>query len=148
MKKSLFASILLMATVAFTGASVTYAKSNKKAPATVVAEPNGKHSYIKFDTLRIDMGKFPASDPVRSATFKFKNTGDAPLVIHQAMASCGCTVPSYSDKPIPAGQTGEIKVSYNGAGKFPGPFQKTITVRSNAKNELVRLTIMGEMTEK
>ena len=79
--------------------------------------------------------------------FKFKNTGNKPLVIEQATTSCGCTVPSYTQAPIAPGKSGEIKVVYNGRGKNPGEFKKVITVRSNASNELVRLYIMGDMEE-
>jgi hypothetical protein len=38
-------------------------------------------------------------------------------------------------------------VKYVGAGKLPGHFKKTITVRSNGKPELIRLYIEGDMTE-
>ena len=75
------------------------------------------------------------------------NTGNTPLVIKQAIASCGCTVPSYTKKPIEPGEKGEIKVTYSGRGTFPARFKKTITVRTNGVNETVRLYIVGEMTE-
>ena len=78
--------------------------------------------------------------------FKFKNTGDGPLVIHQAIASCGCTVPQYPKEPIKPGESGEVTVTYNGAGKFPGHFRKTITLRTNSKNEITRLVVEGDMT--
>lgn len=116
-------------------------------PLRVSTEQNENVAEIKFDTLRVNLGTFKESDGVQSCSFTFTNTGVAPLVIHQAFASCGCTVPSYSKDPVKPGQKGEIKVTYNGAGKFPGRFQKTVTVRSNAKNEIVRLTIEGNMTE-
>ena len=45
-----------------------------------------------------------------SYNFKFKNSGKAPLIITQASASCGCTVPEYSKDPIAPGQEGFIKV--------------------------------------
>lgn len=45
------------------------------------------------------------------------------------------------------GQKGEIKVTYSGAGKFPGHFKKTITVRTNGVPEMTRLYIEGDMTE-
>jgi len=39
-----------------------------------------------------------------------------------------------------------VTVTYNGAGKFPGHFRKTITLRTNGKNEITRLVIEGDMT--
>ena len=101
---------------------------------------------IKFNETSHDFGSFPENAPKVTCKFKFTNTGDGPLVIHQAIASCGCTVPQYPKEPIKPGESGEITVTYNGAGKFPGHFRKSITLRTNAKQEVVRLYVEGEMT--
>lgn len=108
---------------------------------------NEAMAEITFDTVRIDLGTFPESEPERKCTFTFTNTGTAPLIINQAFASCGCTVPTYTKDPVKPGEKGKIDVTYNGKGKFPGHFTKTITIRSNAKTEVVRLTIEGTMTK-
>lgn len=102
---------------------------------------------IKFDKLSHDFGTFSESNPVVKCVFTFENTGDKPLVINQAVASCGCTIPEYTKKPLAPGEKGTITVTYNGTGRFPGHFKKTVTVRSNAKVEMVRLYIEGEMQE-
>jgi hypothetical protein len=103
------------------------------------------YAEIKFDTLRHNFGKFSKNDPIVKCSFKFTNTGTAPLVIHQAFASCGCTVPTFTKEPIKPGESGVIDVTYNGTDKFPGHFQKTVTVRSNAVSEVTRLIIEGDM---
>jgi P pilus assembly chaperone PapD len=102
---------------------------------------------IKFDKVSINLGEFSENDPVQKCTFTFTNTGDQPLIINQAVASCGCTVPSYTKTPILPGKTGQIKVTYNGKGKFPGHFKKSITVRTNGKTEMTRLYVEGVMNE-
>lgn len=102
---------------------------------------------IKFDKLTYNIGKFSENDPVQKCVFTFTNTGDAPLVINQALASCGCTVPSYPKKPIAPGEKGIINVTYNGKGKIPGHFKKTITIRTNGKTDMTRLYIEGIMEE-
>ena len=102
---------------------------------------------IKFDKLTHNFGTFSEKDPVVTCVFTFTNAGDAPLIINQAVASCGCTVPEYTKTPIQLGEKGEIKVTYNGTGKFPGHFKKSITVRTNGKVEMTRLYIEGDMTE-
>lgn len=127
MKKLLMITFLLMATF-------TLATAQKQA-------------QIKFDKLTHDFGTFSESSPVVECTFTFKNVGEAPLIINQAVASCGCTVPSYTKEPIAPGATGAIKVTYNGKGKFPGHFKKTITIRTNGATELTRLYVEGNMTE-
>lgn len=103
---------------------------------------------IKFEKVTHDFGKFSESSPKVTCVFKFTNIGDQPLVINQAVASCGCTVPEYTKAPIKPGEAGEIKVTYNGAGKFPGHFKKSITVRTNGKIEMTRLYVEGDMEEK
>ena len=107
-----------------------------------------KKAVIEFDKTTHDFGTFSEVDLIVSCKFVFMNSGDAPLVIHQAVASCGCTVPNYPKEPILPGGTGEIEVTYNGAGRYPGKFKKSITVRSNAKTEVFRLFIVGDMVEK
>ena len=106
-----------------------------------------KPAEIKFDKLTHDFGTFSEKNPVVSCTFSFTNVGESPLIINQAVASCGCTVPEYTKTPIQPGEKGEIKVTYNGTGKFPGHFKKSITVRTNGAVEMTRLYIEGEMTE-
>jgi len=101
---------------------------------------------IKFETVVHNFGTIE-KDAVVTCTFTFTNTGDAPLVINQAMATCGCTVPEYTKSPIEPGKTGTIKVTYNSKGKVPGHFKKSITIRTNAVNEMTRLYIEGDMSE-
>ena len=75
--------------------------------------------------------------------FAFVNTGDTPLVIISATASCGCTHPKYPTDPIKPGGKGVIKVTYLPKGR-PGEFNKSIKVRTNAKNaKKVTLKISG-----
>lgn len=107
---------------------------------------NAAQAEIKFITKTHNFGEFSESKPKVSCTFKFTNSGNKPLIIYQAIASCGCTVPKFPKEPIKPGESGEITVTYNGAGKFPGKFKKSITVRSNASTEITRLTIEGNMT--
>ncbi|MGG6544122.1 DUF1573 domain-containing protein [Prevotella brunnea] len=103
---------------------------------------------IKFDKVVHNFGTFSESNPVQKVTFTFTNIGKAPLIINQVVASCGCTVPRYDKRPIAPGQKGSIDITYNGTGKFPGHFKKSITVRTNAATEMTRLYIEGVMEAK
>lgn len=115
---------------------ITFAQTEEKSQAE-----------IKFDKLTHDFGKFSESSPKVTCVFNFTNVGSLPLVINQAIASCGCTVPEYPKTPIKPGEKGQIKVTYNGAGKFPGHFKKSITVRTNGAVEMTRLYVEGTMEE-
>lgn len=76
--------------------------------------------------------------------FTFTNTGNEPLVLSNVRASCGCTTPSWTQKPVLPGQTGTIKVRYN--TNNIGTFTKSITVTSNAvNNPRVQLKIKGNV---
>ena len=106
-----------------------------------------KPAQIKFDKTTHNFGSFSESNPKVTCTFTYTNVGEQPLVVNQAIASCGCTVPEYTKTPVQPGEKGEIKVTYNGAGKFPGHFKKSITIRTNGSVQMTRLYIEGDMTE-
>ena len=103
-------------------------------------------AVIAFQKTTHDFGHFSEEKPV-SYKFVFENTGNEPLVIQQAISSCGCTVANFTKSPIKPGEKGEINVTYNGKGKMPGRFKKVITIRTNASNSLARIYITGEMEE-
>ena len=111
------------------------------------AEKKQPQADIQFERITHDCGKFSESSPKVTCVFNFVNAGNAPLIINQAIASCGCTVPEYPKTPLKPGEKGQIKVTYNGAGKFPGHFKKSITVRTNGVIEMTRLYVEGEMEE-
>ena len=78
--------------------------------------------------------------------FKFKIPGKEPLIITNATGSCGCTVPVWPKEPILPGATSTIKVSYD--TKRVGPFNKTVTIVSNAKESPKTITIKGVVNAK
>lgn len=141
---------LLLAIILGGFLSAASAQSQKTVRSEVRPDGSSRaenYAEIKFDTLRIDLGKFPSSEPTRKCSFRFRNVGTAPLLINQAFPSCGCTVPSFTKEEIKPGETGTIDITYNGKGLPTGPFSKTISVRTNAKNKVSRLVITGEMTD-
>lgn len=143
-RRTVMVAVMALATLSL-GAQTQKPKvttTEVKASVTTRAE---NYAEIKFDTLRHDFGKFSKEDPIVKCSFGFTNTGTAPLIIHQAFATCGCTVPTWPRKPIKPGERGVIEVTYNGTDKFPGHFQKTVTIRTNGITEVVRLTIEGLM---
>lgn len=97
---------------------------------------------IKFNESSYNFGTVQEKGGKISHTFTFTNAGNENLLILDASASCGCTVPEYPQQPIAPGKTGVIKVTYD--PKFrPGPFTKTITIRTNGKPKKAVLKISG-----
>lgn len=63
-------------------------------------------------------------------TFVFTNKGNTPIVISNATASCGCTVPNFSKEPVAPGAQGSVTAIFDSSGKS-GNFAKNITVTTN-----------------
>ena len=102
------------------------------------AEDNGP--VMTFEEKIHDFGTIKEADGPVSYSFEFTNTGNEPLVIINVNASCGCTRPEYSKEPIRPGKKGEIKVTYNPAGR-PGEFDKEVKIRTNGnKRPILRIT--------
>ena len=102
---------------------------------------------MKFEKTRHNFGVFAPDTAILTYDFVFTNVGKSPLIIHQASASCGCTVPEYTLEPIMPGSKGKITVTYNGKGRRPGVFRKSITIHNNGKQTPVRIYIEGEMID-
>ena len=138
MKKMILMALMLVGSMTATMAQ----NADQKGAKTEL-----KPAQIKFEKTNHNFGTFSEKSPVVTCTFSYTNIGEQPLVVNQAIASCGCTVPEYTKTPVQPGEKGEIKVTYNGEGKFPGHFKKSITIRTNGAVEMTRLYIEGDMTE-
>jgi len=96
----------------------------------------------KFNTNKYDFGKVKQNVPA-VYSFEITNTSDKPLVIENAHATCGCTVPEYQKDPILPGKTAKIKVQYNAANG--GQFDKTVFVKLAGVDQEKSLGITGEV---
>lgn len=98
---------------------------------------------IQFQALEHNYGTIQKGSD-GTCTFTFTNTGNEPLVLSNVKASCGCTTPKWTQKPVMPGQTGNIDVRYN--TNNVGGFNKSITVTSNAvDNPRIVLKIKGNV---
>ncbi|MFA6277131.1 MAG: DUF1573 domain-containing protein [Pedobacter sp.] len=111
----------------------------------VIANAQTKPAEFKFDTETHDFGKVTLNKPV-VYTFNFTNIGDAPLIITKVETTCGCTVGEYTQTPVKKGEKGFVKVTLTPAGS-PLPFNKAITLTSNARTTIKVLYIKGESVE-
>ncbi len=110
-------------------------------PAGPEVKPEGPLPEFDFSSETFDFGAISEGEVVEHI-FSFTNTGEAPLIIQSASASCGCTVPSYSKDPVPVGGTGEIAVRFNSKGK-KGNQAPTITVTANTFPKVLKLRLKG-----
>lgn len=122
--------ILLIIILVITAALAVEAKSKAKAE-------------IKFEQTKHDFGTIRAAGGKVTATYKFTNTGDKPLVIVSVSnGGCGCTVPTYPKMPIEPGKTGEISISFDPRGRS-GEFERVVKVKTNAAGSRQKLSFTG-----
>jgi hypothetical protein len=123
------------------------AASQPAVPSNVTsvtpADPStlGKFSFkeMEYDFGTIDEGK------VIEHIFKFTNEGEAPLVISNITASCGCTSPDWTKTPVKPGEEGFVKVVFNSTAK-PGAQAPTVTIQANTNPNVTRLRMKGNVT--
>lgn len=147
MKKSILL-VAVLSVFAFSSCKDNAAdKVNEENVATAEARDaeSGKFSVITFEESSFDFGTIDQGTNVEHV-FKFKNTGEAPLMIVNAKSSCGCTVPEYPKEAIAPGAEGQLLVKFNGSGQ--NQVSKTVTLTTNTKAGTETLTIKAFVTPK
>jgi hypothetical protein len=160
MKKKLFyLSVYLMATVGIIACDKKADQGNESTATTpeVVAatagtatQPGteatvGTGAMISFEKTDHDFGSIKQGEKV-SHTFKFTNSGTAPLLIGEVRPSCGCTTTNYTKEPVQPGGSGIIELEFDSAGKM-GKQQKTTTVMANVPEGTITLTLYADIEE-
>jgi len=121
--------------------------NNNTKDANATPTPVGPTTTIEFEESTFDYGEVPEGDKVVHI-YKFKNTGNEPLIISNAKGSCGCTVPDWPKEPIAVGDEGEIRVEFDskGKGSVEGkPQSKRVTITANTDPINTYLTIKGKV---
>ena len=121
-------------------AAAFHAQAQAPAPAAKTTGP-----AITFEESKYDFGSVAQGGTV-DHTFKFKNTGTAPLIISNIGVSCGCTTPEWTKEPIAPGKTGTIAAHFNSTGKM-GMQNKVLTIDSNAAAGSTTVSLVGEVKE-
>lgn len=113
------------------------------------SSPSASHRLpsadICFTDTAHDFGVIPLSQPVDSFDFVFRNTGRGMLVVLGIKASCHCTKAVFPRTPIASGQQSHIRVFYDGRGRRPEYFNKSVQVYTNAPSECITLNITGRL---
>ena len=128
MKKVL---VIVMAIAAFSCGQ----KNDKNVDAAAIekaAKDSANFTTIEWIDSVANFGTIEAGKKVE-VKFKFKNSGDKPLLLTNVMASCGCTTPDWTKEPVAPGKEGWVTGIFNSEGKM-GDIHKEIRVFSNTKN--------------
>ncbi len=105
-----------------------------------------KVPILEIDKKLHDFGTINEGDKVETE-FILTNKGEADLVIIDAKASCGCTVPVKPSEPIKPGKSAPIKVSFDSNGK-PGQQEKSITITANTESGIETCSIKANVIAK
>ena len=97
---------------------------------------------IKMNTETHSFGKVKQGNPV-TYYFEITNKSDKPIVVENASASCGCTVPEKPSQPILPGKTDKLKVVYSAASV--GPINKDVYIKLAGIDEQKIVHITGEV---
>jgi len=129
-------------------------RTENKVDANNVYNPNSATATNNKDNLPVmefergtkyDFGNAQTGE-VLVNTFYFKNTGKSDLIISDVSTSCGCTVSSYTDKPVPPGGEGSITLTFDTKGRT-GHQVKRATVLTNCQPNRVILTVTANLTK-
>jgi len=101
---------------------------------------------MNFRDTVFDFGTIKEGEVV-SHDFEFTNNGKSPLVISNASAACGCTVPDYPREPLEPGRSAIVKVRFHSAGK-QGYQEKSVSLSTNSRRGTHTLYIKGEVENK
>lgn len=143
MKSRIILSAVLLLSLASCDIRNQKAKPSESNSGKLVANTEVKTSVKVIDTV-YNFGKVKDGAKV-VYNFRFENTGEHPLVISAASASCGCTVPEKPEHPIAPGEVATIKVVFDSKGRV-GPVHKEVFVSSNAQPSFPPLILSGEVT--
>ncbi len=143
--KKLF--LLMFAAVVAFGAQAQEEKAPKEEAKKEETKKEEKPSgpVIKFEEKSKDFGELTQGDKVEH-TFKLTNVGNEVLKISNVAATCGCTVPSWPKEPIAPGETAEIKVSFNSAGKM-GKQNSVVRIYSNASEPIEKVSLISNVVK-
>ncbi len=100
---------------------------------------------ISFHNKTYDFGKVKEGESVKH-DYIFTNSGKRKLIISNTSASCGCTVPSQPESPVPPGATDTISVKFDSNGKS-GQQHKTVTIHANTMPKKTKLHLKGKVID-
>lgn len=119
------------------------AVETETASDTSKLEINTSYSNILFEETSYEFGKIKQGEVI-AHTFIFKNDSKEPLIVSNASASCGCTIPVWPKDAINPGESGKIEVQFNSTGKS-GIQNKTIAITANTMPSTTTLVLKGEV---
>jgi hypothetical protein len=118
-------------------------KTESMVNNNAITETENGRPEIAFSMTSYDFGKISEGEVV-GVNFNFVNSGNSNLIILDASASCGCTIPKWSKEPIPPRGKGTLEVIFDSSGRS-GKQNKSVSVKTNASDQNIVLFIKAEI---
>lgn len=144
MKKVLLILACVCVAVGVSAQSATKTTTTKTT-ARKAAVAQLEKAYFSLETQQVSFGKIKVGN-AKTIEVPFTNTGKKTLVLMDAYTNCGCTTVDWPREPFAPGKSGVIKITYNATDE--GPFNKVITIYTNASNKQEDIKIEGFVIEK
>ena len=132
--KNIFSLVLLIIMLVGcnqTDSKTTTADAVKPSTFNDVADTANYTSIQWLDSTKQELGKIKEGQ-TPEISWKFKNTGDKPLIIINAQGTCGCTIAEKPEQPVAPGDEGFIKAKFSSEGRL-GVNEKQVIVTTNTQ---------------
>jgi hypothetical protein len=132
------AIIIFALLITIVGCQITDKNKDRAITSAMLENP----TTIEFEDSEYDFGEISLGSSVE-LSFKFKNTGESPLIIQSVKAACGCTVlKDWPKEAIMPGESGEIPIVFT--AKFPGDQKKYVSIIANTRPSITKVYLIGK----
>ena len=120
------------------GCQITDKNEDRAITSDMLENP----TTIEFEEPEHDFGEISLGSSV-DFSFKFKNTGESPLIIQSVKAACGCTVlKDWPKEAIMPGESAEIPIVFT--AKYPGDQKKYVSIIANTRPSITKVYLIGK----
>lgn len=112
------------------------------APGDEPREVRRQFPFAVLAETEIDLGKVPGGSPV-SGVIRITNEGAEDLLVGKVRGSCGLMIGSWPAEPVAQGE--QLQISFRFDGNRLGPFERLITIHTNAWQKDLVVSVRGEI---
>lgn len=102
-------------------------------------------AQLVFEPAEHDFGTVEEAGGKVRCNFRGVNRGKRPVVLLDVVTTCGCTVPTFSRRPIAPGGETVVEVAYDPYNR-PGAFDRNLYLYGPDRERLAVLRIRGTVT--
>lgn len=125
------------------GAEADDSQSVTSAPAVSAANVRQLTTIEWIDSAK-NLGKINEGQQLQ-ISFRFKNSGDKPLIIQSVQPGCGCTVADYPKEPIAPGAEASITGSFDSNGREGLQHKEILVTANTAGNNMHKIAFTVEV---